>query len=149
MNNPINSLRIRKATPDDLPAIYEIVRGTKLPTEGIADHVSNFLVAEFDGKVVGTIGLEIYQSTGLLRSAAILPKLQNRGVGNRLFNVLIDYAKEEGISELFLLTETARDYFARKGFTEISRQEVRAVILSSEEFKSCCPTTAVCMKKKL
>ena len=145
----MTTLTIRKATQQDLSSIQELLSASKLPIDGISPHLQNFLVAEMNGKIIGTIGLEIYQKTGLLRSAAVMPDLQNKGIGNRLLNMIVDYAKEQGIQELLLLTTTAQNYFAQKGFVTINRDVVQGNVLSSSEFQDGCPAAAICMKKML
>ena len=145
----MQNLIIRKAATNDLLSIEHLLQSSKLPVEGIPKHLQNFLIAEMNEKIVGTIGLEIYQQTGLLRSAVTATDLQNRGIGSRLVNMIIDYAKEQNVKELILLTETAKDYFARKGFMPIDQQTVKGNIRSSVEFQGACPSTAICMRKTL
>ena len=58
-------------------------------------------------------------------------------------------AKSSGIEALYLLTETADKYFAKKGYTAISREIVPVEIKSSSEFSHVCPVSAIVMKKEL
>ncbi len=143
----MTTLTIRKANRADLNDITRLLSSAKLPKEGIARHLQNFLVAEVDGKIVGTIGLEKYNAVGLLRSASVLPSFQNNGIGTKLFNMMMDYAKEEGINDVILLTTTAERYFEKKGFMRIDRKSVSGEVLRSEEFNGGCPSTAICMRK--
>jgi amino-acid N-acetyltransferase len=143
------ALTIRRAAKQDLSPVEKLLSATNLPVEGISDHLQNFLVAEMNREIIGTIGLEVYENTGLLRSAAVIPNLQNKGIGSRLLTMMLDFAKEQGVQELFLLTTTARNYFSQKGFVPIKREQVRGNILSSSEFQGACPSTAICMRKTL
>jgi N-acetylglutamate synthase-like GNAT family acetyltransferase len=57
----------------------------QLATPGATDHFGNFFVArETDGQLAGVIGLECYGNLGLLRPAAVPPRLQNSGIGSKL-----------------------------------------------------------------
>ena len=145
----MTTIKIRKATREDLETIRTLLLSSKLPVGDIPAHLPNFLVAEVNGTIAGTIGIEIYEQTGLLRSASVLPTLQNQGIGTKLFNRLLDDAKEKGVKEILLLTTTAQNYFAKKGFTPVSRETITGDVLSSEEFKGGCPSTAICMRIKL
>jgi N-acetylglutamate synthase-like GNAT family acetyltransferase len=146
----LRTLKIRKATPSDLPTISSILSTYNLPLEGVQQHLDNFLVAEAEGTIIGTIGIEHYNETGLLRSAAVSPQFQNKGIGDRLVNTMIEYAKEKNIKEIYLLTETAEKYFEKKGFSPIDRAEVKGEILTSVEFTTaCCTSKGVCMKRTL
>ncbi|MBI5215232.1 MAG: GNAT family N-acetyltransferase [Ignavibacteriae bacterium] len=149
-------MNIRTATQNDLPNIHSLLHQVSLPIEGVAEHVGNFLVAEVENTIIGTIGLEVYPSAmpaagtvGLLRSAAVLPEFQKSGIGTKLYNSLISIAKEKQLTELYLFTNTAEIYFARKGFTKINREEVTGEIASSSEFRMNCCASAVCMKLRL
>jgi amino-acid N-acetyltransferase len=149
MMHTIPDLRIRRATKNDLPNITKLLDALHLPTAGVSSHIDNFLISESQGEIIGTIGLEIYDKTALLRSAAVVPQYQNKGIGNRLYNVLLSYAQQIGIKELILLTTTAKDYFLGKGFEVIDKESIHKRVFSSAEFKGACPLTAIAMRKIL
>jgi amino-acid N-acetyltransferase len=137
---------IRAAGSSDLAAIETLLTATSLPTDGVAAHVNDFLIAEHCGEAVGVIGLEAYGAHGLLRSAAVAPAWQGKGVGRALVNELVALAKARGIESLHLLTTTAENYFPAFGFSPVARAEVPAALLASEEFRGACPDTAIVMR---
>jgi len=137
---------IRKARRSDLHRIVGLLESESLPLEGVLDHLQNFMVAEVDGTVVGSIGLEVYDETALLRSAVVDTSHRNTGIGTRLFDTLIGYARELGVNRLLLLTNTAEGYFLRKGFVRIERGSVVGPVTTSTEFAGACPSNAVCME---
>lgn len=142
-------MKIRRARKSDLPAVEELLLASKLPVDGVRDHFTNFVVAE-DGKgIEGAIGLEKYESVALLRSAVVAPDHRGTGVGRQLVEQVLERAEEDGISELYLLTETAENYFPRFGFTRTTRASVPEELKSSAEFRGACPETAVVMKRQL
>jgi N-acetylglutamate synthase-like GNAT family acetyltransferase len=53
------------------------------------------------------------------------------------------------LSELWLLTETAEDWFARRGFVLRERREAPVALLGSEEFRGACPASAACLAIEL
>ena len=139
----------RNAGEGSLPGVLDLLRQASLPLAGVAEHFSTFLVAEQDGRVIGTIGLEIYGETALLRSAVVSPEFRNAGVGSGLFSRAHQMAAERGVRRLILLTETAEEYFRKKGFVSIPAASVRGPVTASVEFTGACPSTAVCMELRL
>lgn len=110
-----------------------------------------YLIGCYDetGKLIGTGGLEFYNSFALMRSIAVNPNHKGNAIGKEIVNSLIAVAKSRSISEIYLLTETARNYFLRIGFKDIEREQVPTEIKKSTEFDSVCPVSAVCMVYKL
>lgn len=137
---------IRNATPADFDDIARLLAAESLPLAGVADHLKNYLVAERDGEIIGVMGLEAYAETGLLRSAVVAQHAKNQGIGGALYEALIKKARELGISRLLLLTNTAEEYFRRRGFRKIDEKSVAGPVRSSVEFSGACPTHAACME---
>ncbi len=121
----------------------------KLPIEDLPETLDNFLVAIENGRLIGVIGLEIYGDYGLLRSLAVLPAHRNKGIAGKLIERLESLAGLKGLKELYLLTETAPEYFASKAFQKISRDEVPDEVKTSSEFSHVCPASAIVMKKSI
>jgi len=53
------------------------------------------------------------------------------------------------IEELFLLTETAEDWFARLGYAAVARSSMPASILASDEVTVACSESAVTMRRAI
>lgn len=142
-----NSNLIERAKPSDYPLIAELLRVTNLPPDGIELHLDSFLVIRHRDKstegesVVGTVGLEVYGKSALLRSLAVHPDLQGHGLGSRLVNEIIKMAKTKGINRLFLLTDTAEDFFKKREFIIVTRDEVPEDMKQSVEFKTLCTSS--------
>ena len=51
----------------------------------------------------------------------------------------------QGIGQLVLLTQTAEQFFARRGYAVIAREAAPAAVQHSAEFRSICPASATCM----
>jgi amino-acid N-acetyltransferase len=61
----------------------------------------------------------------------------------------IGQAQVHGVRRVFLLTETAADFFPRFGFRPVARTAVPAAVQQSVEFSSACPASALVMVKEL
>ena len=142
-------MKIRKATNRDLDAVEGLLSANDLPLDGVKENLSGFIVAEEGGRVIGAVGLERFGSVALLRSAVVSEGRRGGGVGRRLVEHILDYAKSDGIEELFLLTTTAEDYFPRFGFTRTTRSAVPPAVKASAEFQGACPDTALVMTRRI
>jgi amino-acid N-acetyltransferase len=140
---------LRPATTSDLPGIERLLTAAQLPTEGVADALASFIVAESDSELVGVVGLEIHEEGALLRSTAVEPAWRGRGLGRALVERIIHEAEAGGIRALYLLTTTAEHYFPSFGFTRTTREAVPRDVRDSPEFQGACPASAVVMAKQL
>ena len=142
----MSEITILPATADDVETIKALLVASDLPTAGVDDHWRTFLVARDGETIVGCGGAEAYQFTALLRSIAVKPEYQSHGLGRRLVRQLLDRLASRGLREFYLLTTTAEEYFKKRGFKVIDRDEVHPQLLSSREFQDACPASAVCMR---
>ena len=129
--------------------VIALLSAEKLPVEDLPSALENFLVARENNEVVGAIGLEIYEDNGLLRSLIVRGDHRNAGTAGILLAELEGLAIAKGLNDIYLLTETASDYFSRKNFIVITRADVPATLQQSSEFSYVCPQSAVVMKKTL
>ena len=144
------TVTLRPATTADLRAIAELLKASSLPTVGVAESLSGFIVAEQGDDIVGVVGVESCgEQYGLLRSAAVADKWRGHGVGRRLVERAIADARARGIDALYLLTTTAEHYFPSFGFAKVDRDVVPAEIKGTEEFSSACPASATVMALRL
>ena|SRR5690606_9316273 len=97
-------------------------------------------------KLIGTGALELYGKYALLRSLAVKDTLRGRMLGSRITDELIVLARENHVSHIYLLTETARLFFKRKGFVDIPRENVPDAVRASSEFSGICSDEAKCME---
>ncbi len=130
------------ADKNDLSNISLLLKESNLPFEDIEESGVHFIMAKENEQIVGCIGLEKYETDGLLRSFAVDRHFQGKGYGYELFNRLLVYAVQNGIQTLHLLTNTATDYFIKTGFRMERRSKAPEVIQNSREFKSICPSSS-------
>lgn len=145
--NASANLTFRPATAADAEAIHDLLVRNGLPTGDLATSRAQFIVACDSERVIGAGAIEPFGSAALLRSVAVQAKWRGSGVGRLIVAELERRARAAGIGELILLTLTARDFFERLGYSVKDRIEVPAPVLTSAEFRSLCPASAVCMGK--
>ena len=140
---------IRNTVESDRSDVEHVLAINNLSIEDIGPHFKHFFVAIVNGTIVGTAGLEAYTSTGFLRSVAVLPSHQDRGIGDKLVTEIEMYARKSGLRQLVLMTTTAARYFHRKGFEPTERELVDNDVRQSSQFTGACPSSAIAMKKNL
>jgi amino-acid N-acetyltransferase len=138
-------ITIVAAEAADLPGLVGLLERSRLPTDGIAEHVASTLVARDGGRVVGSAALELYGRVGLLRSVAVDEARRGEGLGIRLTEAALALARARRLETVYLLTETAEAFFPRFGFRPIPRGEVDPAALRSVEFTTLCPASALVM----
>jgi len=147
------SLQFRSATDHDLYAVVALLRSRELPVDGFADLLRtqphHVLLAELNGAIVGSAALEVHDADALLRSVAVARDLATLGVGTRLVTDLLALARREGITQVFLLTTTAAEWFPRFGFEATERARVPNALAATVEFTKACPASAVVMRADL
>lgn len=125
---------VRRARTGDVPAIRALVdtfapdrRLLGKATVTLYEDVPEFYVAETGpGAVVGCGALHVlWEDLAEVRTLAVAPDWQGRGVGHRLLDRLLAQAAELGVHRVFCLTfETA--FFAAHGFVPVDQVLVDA-----------------------
>lgn len=141
----IQSITVYKLSPSDHNWVVELLEKAKLPVSDVNLEKQVFLKITSDNKLAAIGALEISGTYALLRSVVVPQNLQRRGAGISITKALIGEARNRGLTQLFLLTETADKFFNKIGFTSINRTYVPQEILNMEEFASICPSSAICM----
>ena len=142
-------MTIERAQASDLPDVLNLLARQHLPLDGVAEHVASMVVARDHGNIVGVAAAELYADGALLRSVAVDPLAQGKGIGHQLTEAVLHIARERDVETVFLLTTTAETFFPRFGFEQISRSDVPATVQASVEFQSACPASAIVMRKRL
>jgi N-acetylglutamate synthase-like GNAT family acetyltransferase/mannose-6-phosphate isomerase-like protein (cupin superfamily) len=142
-------LHVAAAAPDDLRAVRALLAANGLPVEDLADPVGTFLIARDGGALAGVVGLDAYGRTALLRSLCVPAERRNRGIARLLCAAVESVARGLQVSELCLLTTTARTFFERQGFVVSPREGAAPEIQASPQFRDLCPSSAVFMRKPL
>lgn len=129
--------------------IRQLLQSYDLDISDLDENVVELFAYMHHKTLVGVIGIERYQTIGLLRSLAVDREFQQQGIGEQLVSFLIQHCKANNILELFLLTTTADQYFKKHGFVAVNRQAVPREIKLTSQFADLCPVSAVVMKRKV
>ena len=116
-------LRAEPARPHDLRGALDLLGRAELTDQDVSEGWGHyFVVREDDGRVVGVAGLELHGEDGLLRSVAVDVDYRGQGLAAALVEAVVQRAARVGLRSVYLLTTTARDYFARRGFADSPRE---------------------------
>jgi ribosomal protein S18 acetylase RimI-like enzyme len=135
------AVTVRRATPDDVPALYVVVheayllyvpRIGRMPAPMTADYSAavqsgQAWVAEADGAIAGLLVLVVYPGYLLIENIAVQPSAQRRGIGTRLLELAEDEARAHGLGEIRLYTNEGMTenlaFYPRHGYRETRRAE--------------------------
>ncbi len=122
---------VKRATKSDLTAIINLIEigsqtGQVLmrPVDEIAQFITGFFVYIENGKVVGCCALDIYsKKLAEVRSLAVHPGFQNKGIGGKLIQRCVQEARGAGIYEILAVTDKQK-LFEKVGFrTKLSNNK--------------------------
>jgi amino-acid N-acetyltransferase len=139
-------LSTSKVIDGDLEEVFTLLKQVDLPIEGVKEHFNDFFIIREDKKIAGCVGIEIYEDVGLLRSVAVHPSFQGKGLGQQMVGKMEAYSAEIGLHTIYLLTDTAEKFFLKLGYEYISREETDSRVKQSIEFTTLCPSSPVMMK---
>jgi amino-acid N-acetyltransferase len=142
-------MEVGRATAGDLPAIETLLSTAGLPLDGAAVAFEAGVVGRDRDRLVAAAAVERYDSFGLLRSVVVAADRRGTHLGRTIVAAAEALARELGVNELFLLTETAVDWFPRLGYVPVARDQVPDVVRGSVEFTTACSVTAVAMRRSL
>ena len=141
MEQPLQVIRDRA----HFETFRALLKSSNLPADDL-NFERDLLVAYVEDDVfVGTGGLEIYGDYGLLRSLSVKLGTRGKALGTAITEYLIEQAKQRKLKGIYLLTETARGFFQRKGFVDVRREDVPDVLKASSEFSHVCGPAAIAM----
>jgi amino-acid N-acetyltransferase len=127
---------IRKALLHEVPEIYRLLLefsrdGEILPrtlAEVYARLRDYYVFREDRGPLVGVAALHIcWEGLGEIRSLAVMPAHQGRGIGSRLVASCLEDARGLGLNQVFCLT-LRPEFFQRFGFQVVSRESLLPIV---------------------
>jgi len=137
------------ANGHDAAGIWELLESSGLPTADLIASEPQFVIAYDGPRIVATGALQRFGPSALLRSVAVAEDVRGRGLGRQIVGQLERLARFSDITLLILLTQTAKRFFERQGYIVVERDSVPPDVQRSEEFRSLCPGSAVCMAKSI
>jgi amino-acid N-acetyltransferase len=140
---------LSSASAADLVVIRALLEASQLPTSDLRAARAEFAVIRESGQVVAAGALQRFGSAALLRSVVVTPDRRRSGLGQLIVAELERLARCSKVTRVILLTQTATQFFARQGYAVIERGAAPKDMQESEEFRSLCPNSAICMTKSL
>ncbi len=91
--------------------------------QGNLPRMASFLVAEAGGRIVACCALQVYSKRlAEVRTLAVHPDFQDRGIASKLVEACKQRARERGVRELFAVT-SATSFFERLRFATFRREK--------------------------
>ena len=142
---------MRPAQRADMPAVREMLEGVGLEKELARDeHAPSFFVLRNEQGVSGAVALEVHGDDAILRSLAVNEEFRGAGYGWMLADMAVSQARWRGVRRIYLLTESASDFFAAKfGFRVVDRSTLAKQVAASETFTRLVGAQHVAMRLDL
>ncbi|WP_436346518.1 arsenic resistance N-acetyltransferase ArsN2 [Natronorubrum sp. FCH18a] len=143
------TLTLRRADERERSYVETLLEANGLPSADVRTGPAQFYIGYDGDERVSVGGLERYGTDGLLRSVVVEQSARGNGFGTALCDALERRTRADGVETLYLLTTTAADFFADRGYAELERTDAPAAIRETAEFDALCPASATCMRKHL
>jgi UDP-N-acetylmuramate: L-alanyl-gamma-D-glutamyl-meso-diaminopimelate ligase len=142
---------IRPAQRGDMAGVRDVLQMVKLGDEQARDdQFGSFFVLRNEKGIVGCVSLEVYGDDAVLRALAVDPEFRGAGYGWMLADMAVGQARWRGVRRIYLLTESASDFFAAKfGFRVVDRSTLSKQVASSETFGAHIGANRVAMRLDL
>lgn len=147
--NASPSITLQSVAGDSTDRVRSLLKANGLPHRDVETGSGRFFEAYADEERIGVGGVELYGSVGLLRSVVVTEPNRGEGYGSALCDALEEYARNEGVETLYLLTTTAASFFRGRGYEAVARETVPRSIKATTEFSELCPDSATCMRGDL
>ena len=141
-------MNIVPASQNSFSAAIELLKQNDLPTEDITPGTQLFVVEE-DDEVIATVAVEYDYNDALLRSLSVSEAKRGAGVGAELVSFIEDYVGRQGVENIYLLTTSAADFFSKRGYQLIDRDNVPEFIRKTKEYSVICASSSTLMKKEI
>ena len=130
--------------------VKRLLSSSDLDTSDLTtEHLRHFFGVGKKDELEGVVGLELFNTVGLLRSLAVVSARQRTGLGSKLIAHVEDYAQKNGVTSLYLLTNTAELFFKHRGYQRIGRDNAPPAIRETKEYAEICPVSSALMVKHL
>jgi amino-acid N-acetyltransferase len=144
----ITNMQVEETIPI-VEAIKLLEQCNLLTSDVLETNDSHFFGLRRNGELYAVVGVELFGIEGLLRSLAVVDEMRGQGHAGALVAHVESFAKKNGVHSLFLLTNTANQFFAHLGYQPIPRSQAPASIRHTAQFAGLCAASADFMAKTL
>mgnify|MGYP005839714969 CR=1 FL=1 len=114
--------RVRRATLDDIAALVELWRSMRFPAEELARRVTEFQVAEQDGRLVGAVALQMAERQGRIHSEAFTDFALADSLRPMLWERIHSLATNHGLLRLW--TQEQAPFWSHSGLSTASPEHL-------------------------
>ena len=120
-------LRVRRLTAQDIDAIDPVLRAAYGIERSYRERIEAYLrqrgalplIAEYDGRVAGTVCGNDYGTSAYVSLMGVDPALHRRGIGDALMTALLAWCDERGFRDVRLdATDAGAPLYERFGFSD-------------------------------
>jgi len=109
--------------------------------DDVFQHLQEFIVAEYNGVLVGTAALHVYAShIAEVRSLVVNPDYQGMNIGHCLLEACEHQAMQLGVKQVFALTYVDQ-FFLRMGYGVVLKEslphKIWTVCIHCDKFSAC------------
>ncbi|MCX5746304.1 MAG: GNAT family N-acetyltransferase, partial [Proteobacteria bacterium] len=142
---------MRPAQRADMASVRALLGSAGLASEPARDEqFGSYVVLRNERGVVGSVALEVHGDDAILRALAVDPEARGAGYGWMLADMALSQARWRGVRRIYLLTESASDFFAAKfGFRVVDRSTLSKAVAHSETFTRSATSGQVAMRVDL
>ncbi len=129
---------LKPARRGDMAAVRKLLEKVGLAGEPARDEqFPAFYELTNEQGMVGSVALDVLGDDAILRALAVDPDCRGAGYGWMLADMAVSQARWRGVRRIYLLTESASDFFAAKfGFRVVDRSTLSKQVAASETFTS-------------
>ncbi|MBP6628303.1 MAG: UDP-N-acetylmuramate--L-alanine ligase [Kofleriaceae bacterium] len=141
----------RPARRGHMPEVRALLERCGLAGERASDDdFAPFFALSNERGIIGCVALEVLGEDAILRALAVDPEARGGGYGWMLADMAVAHARHRGARRIYLLTDSASDFFAAKlGFRVVDRSTTSAEVASSATFRASAGSTFVAMRLDL
>ena len=126
---------MRPAQRADLEEIRALLADAELAQPATDERASDFFTLRNENGLAGTVALEVHGDDAILHSLAVDKQYRGAGYGWMLADMAVSQARWRGVRRIYLLTESASDFFAAKfGFRVVDRSTLSKAVAASSTF---------------
>jgi UDP-N-acetylmuramate: L-alanyl-gamma-D-glutamyl-meso-diaminopimelate ligase len=142
---------LKPARLGDMPEVRKLLERVGLVGEPARDEqFPAFYVLTNEQGMVGCVALDVHGDDAILRALAVDEENRGAGYGWMLADMAVSQARWRGVRRIYLLTESASDFFAAKfGFRVVDRSTLSKQVAASETFTAPKGTGLVAMRLDL
>lgn len=124
---------VKHASGNDMERLQRFLSIADGAYQHIDPSISHFFFVEEieKQKIVGTVGLELHQLIGILRSFVIDGSVSDARIGFALIGAVLAYAKHLSVRKLVLFTNS-EPFFEKIGFQKVPFDLLPKVVLETE-----------------